>query len=435
MAKIGFITLGCKVNIYESNALKDEFERMGYETGEATSDCDAFVINTCSVTNMADAKSRKMIHKCVHLNPNAIVCVMGCYSQSNEEAKTLEGVDILLGNSNKHDAIQLIDKELKEKKKTRYVNVIDILKERKYEELEATMFDHTRAFVKIEDGCQNFCTYCVIPYARGPVRSKSLYLVLREMKNIADMGYKEIVLSGIDTGKYYDKDTKTNFSGLIRTIIETIPAIKRIRVSSVEVTQIDDEFIKLLKESKVIADHIHLPLQAGSDNTLKAMNRKYNLDYYTKKVELMRSVRPNISITSDIIVGFPTETDQDFIDSMNYIENLGMAKLHVFPFSQRNNTPAAKMKDIAPNIKKDRTSKMIKLSYQLERKYNEKFIGSVQEVLFEETKNGYTIGHSSNFLEVKVKANENLEKKLVNVKIISIEEDNSLDGEVLDIIE
>ena len=280
MIKIGFITLGCKVNTYESNALKDKFISLGYEVGDADSSCVAFIINTCSVTNMADSKSRQMIHKCIKLNPDAIVCAMGCFIQSNEEAKDIDGVTILIGNSNKGEAVEKIDEMLKSGKREKYVNVTNILKEKQYESLTATMFDHTRAFVKIEDGCQNFCSYCIIPYARGPVRSKPLMVALREFKEIAKMGYKEIVLSGIDTGKYYDAETNTNFSGLIRKTIENIPDIKRIRVSSVEITQIDDEFIDLLKNNQTIASHIHLPLQSGSDVVLKDMKRKYDSSSY-----------------------------------------------------------------------------------------------------------------------------------------------------------
>ena len=235
MSKIGFITLGCKVNIYESNAIKDKLIEMGHEIVKASSECDAFVINTCSVTNMADAKSRQMIHRCQYLNPNAIICAMGCYVQSNDEARRIYGIDILLGNTNKGEAAEKLDYMLKSGKKERYVNIKDILHTKEYEPLTATMFDHTRAFVKIEDGCQNFCSYCIIPFARGPVRSKPLLLTLREIKDICDSGYKEVVLSGIDIGKYYDKETNTNFSKLVKTLLETITSLERIRISSIEI--------------------------------------------------------------------------------------------------------------------------------------------------------------------------------------------------------
>ena len=423
MTKIGFITLGCKVNTYESNALKDKFIELGYEVGDASSDCSAFIINTCSVTNMADSKSRQMIHKCIKLNPNAIICAMGCYIQSNEEAKEIDGVTILLGNSNKGEAVEKIDYMLKNNQKEKYVNILDILHNKDYEPLTATMFDHTRAFVKIEDGCQNFCSYCVIPYARGPVRSKPLMLALRELKDIANLGYKEVVLSGIDIGKYYDKDTNTNFSKFVKLILENIPDIKRIRVSSIEITQIDDEFIDLLKNNLVIASHIHLPLQSGSDVVLKDMRRKYDTNKFLEISNKLKEARPDISLTTDVIVGFPTETLEEYNNSVEFIKKVGFSKLHVFPYSMRKNTKAAEMKQLPDNIKKERTSKLIKISKELEKKYYLKFIGSTASVIFEQSNNNETIGHTSNYLEVRVDKDDSLIGKLVDVKLVEYKDD------------
>lgn len=417
MTKIGFITLGCKVNTYESNALKDKFISLGYEVGDPTSDCSAFIINTCSVTNMADSKSRQMIHKCIKLNPNAIVCAMGCFIQSNEDAKKIDGVDILIGNSNKGIAVEKIDEMLKSGKREKYINITDILREKEYEPLTATMFDHTRAFVKIEDGCQNFCSYCIIPYARGPVRSKPLLVALREFKEIAKMGYKEIVLSGIDTGKYYDKETNTNFSGLIKKMIENIPEIERIRVSSVEITQIDDEFIELLKNNKVIASHIHLPLQSGSDIVLKDMRRKYDTNKFLEIVNKLRLARPDISITTDVIVGFPTETDLEFKNSVEFIKKVNFSKVHVFPYSMRKNTLAAKMPQLDDNIKKERTKLLIHEASILEKNYYLSFVGKIYDVLFEQSDDKYTYGHTTNYLEIKVLKDDNLIGKIVDVSL------------------
>ena len=421
MSKIGFITLGCKVNIYESNALKDKFIELGHEVSDAKSDCDAFIINTCSVTNMADSKSRQMIHKCIKLNPNAIICAMGCYIQSNEEAKDIPGVDILLGNSNKGEAVTKIIEMLEKKKRERYVNIKDILKNKEYEPLTATMFDHTRAFVKIEDGCQNFCSYCVIPFARGPVRSKPLMLALREFKDIANLGYKEIVLSGIDIGKYYDKETNTNFSGLVKLMLENIPDIKRIRVSSIEITQIDDEFLELLKNNQVITSHIHLPLQSGSDIVLKDMRRKYDTNKFLEIVNKIKDSRPDIAITTDVIVGFPTETEEEFNNSVEFIKKIGFAKLHVFPYSVRKNTKAAEMKQLQDSIKKDRAQRLIKISDELEKNYYLKFIGDTQDVLFEQSNKEYTIGHTSNYLEVRIPKDDSLIGNIVNVSLLRYE--------------
>ena len=370
---------------------------------------------------MADSKSRQMIHRCQKLNPNAIICATGCYIQSNEEAKSIEGIDILLGNANKGDAVSLIDDMLKNNKREKIVKIFDILHNKEYEPLTATMFDHTRAFVKIEDGCQNFCTYCVIPYARGPVRSKPLMLALRELKDISNLGYKEVVLSGIDIGKYYDKETKTNFSGLVKLILENIPDIERIRISSIEITQIDDEFLELLKNNPKITSHIHLPLQAGSDKVLKDMNRKYDTNRFREIVNKIREARPDIALTTDVIVGFPTETDEEYIKSKEFIKEINFAKLHVFPYSVRNNTKAALMPQLADSIKKKRASDLIRLSDELEKNYYKKFIGSNLSVLFEQSNDDYTVGHTSNYLEVRVNRDDNLISKIENVSLESLE--------------
>ncbi|MDE6661515.1 MAG: radical SAM protein [Anaeroplasmataceae bacterium] len=272
MKKIGFVTLGCKVNIYESNALKNELIKKGYEVGEPTPFCDAYIINTCSVTNMADAKSRRMIHRLAKLNPNAILCVMGCYSQTNKEALELEGVDILVGNGNKLEIIPMLEDKLLDKALEKQIAILDILNHKEYEPLEVTTYDHTRAFVKIEDGCENFCTYCIIPYARGPVRSKPASEVIAEIKRIVQEGYLEVVLAGIHTGRY--QDGSTNLSSLIQQILKEVPKLERLRLSSIEINEVDDAFIDLMANTKILADHLHLPLQSGSDAVLEKMERK-----------------------------------------------------------------------------------------------------------------------------------------------------------------
>ena len=429
MKKIGFITLGCKVNIYESNALKNELTNYGYEIVEPTSDCDCFVINTCSVTNMADAKSRKMIHKCIKMNPSAIICVMGCYSQtSKEEAQNIEGIDILIGNGNKKEAALKIKELLDSGKKERYVNIIDILEQSEYEALDVTTFDHTRAFVKIEDGCENYCAFCIIPYARGKVRCKDSDSVIKELQNISNMGYKEVVLAGIHTGRY--NDGKYNLTKLIKRILNEVPEIKRIRLSSIEINEVDDEFIELMKNNKIIANHMHLPLQSGSDKILKIMERRYDRAYFIDKVNKIKSVRPDISITTDIIVGFPYEEESDFIDSMNLASELGMSKLHVFPYSRRKNTKAASMPQVKDEIKKERVARLIELSNKLEKEYYDKFINHELDVIFEQKYGDYIIGHTSNFLQVIVKTDLDIIGKQLNVKLIKII-DNKLYGEII----
>ena len=422
--KVGFITLGCKVNIYESNALKEALENEGFEVGEADEACDVFIINTCSVTNMADAKSRKLIRKCIKMNPEAIVCACGCYVQTNPEAVELDGVDILVGNGNKKEIVEKIKEKLKEPKKGKYVNIIDILKMHTYEPLDVTTYDHTRAFVKIEDGCENFCSFCIIPFARGPVRCKNADKVIEELKNITNNGYKEVVLSGIHTGRYFDNGL--NFSGLVKRILNEVPLLKRLRVSSIEINEVDDEFIELMKKSKVIANHLHLPLQCGSDPVLKDMNRRYDLEFFTNKVKKIREARPDISLTADVIVGFPTETDEYYLDSKKYCKEIGFSKIHVFPYSRRAHTKAALMKQVKDSVKKERALDLIKLSDELELEYANKFLGKELDLIPEQKINdNQMVGHTSNFLQVILPYDKNLIGK--DIKIII---DRIIDGKI-----
>ncbi len=424
MKRIGFITLGCKVNIYESNALKNELIQRGYEVTEAEEGCDAYIINTCSVTNMADAKSRKMIHKAKKFNPDAIICAMGCYVQTNPDAQNIEGVDILIGNGNKKEAIEQLERRFKEKNTEKYCNIIDILNQMEYEPLEVTTYDHTRAFVKIEDGCENFCTYCIIPYARGPVRCKKAQEVIAELKRICEQGYKEVVLAGIHTGRYRDNDI--NLSGLIQMIFDSVPKLERLRLSSIEINEIDEEFIELLRKYPILADHLHLPLQSGSDVVLQKMERKYDTAFFRNKIEKIREVRPNISITTDIIVGFPYETEEEFERTKEFIQTIRFSKLHIFPYSMRKNTKAVLMPQIPENIKKIRTAELIALSKQLEEEYAERFLNTVQEVIVEQEWNKEKwIGHTSNYLPVildknGIKSGEKVVVKLLKVKDLKV---------------
>lgn len=429
MKKVGFITLGCKVNIYESNALKCELTDRGYTVGEADSDCDCFIINTCSVTNTADSKSRKMIHKCIKMNPSAIICVMGCYAQTNDEAKEIDGIDILIGNGNKKSVVDTIDSMINGKRKEKRIDILNILEATEYEKLGVTSYDHTRAFVKIEDGCENFCTYCIIPYARGPVRCKPIDEVIEELKRITEEGYLEVVLSGIHTGRYKDHDV--NFSGLVKRILNEVPKLKRLRVSSIEMNEVDDEFISLMKDHKVIANHLHLPLQAGSDLILSKMERKYDVKAYIDKVNALRGARPDISITTDVIVGFPYEGEEEFMETYNLCKNLGLSKLHVFPYSMRKGTKASLMPQVKDSDKKDRAKRLIELSNYLEEEYAKKFIGSILDIIPEqETLGGMMMGHTSNFLQVFMPKDLDKIGKLYNVKITKIE-NGKIYGEIL----
>lgn len=432
MKKVGFITLGCKVNIYESNALKNELVNKGFIISDDLNDCDVYIINTCSVTNMADSKSRKMIHKCIKLNPTAVICVMGCYVQTNEEAKNIEGVDILVGNGNKKDVVDQIIKMLNADRKEKYVNILDILETHEYEPLDVTTYDHTRAFVKIEDGCENFCTYCIIPYARGPIRCKKSIDVIEEIKRVVNEGYKEVVLSGIHTGKYKDGDI--NLSKLVKKIITEVPDLKRLRLSSIEINEIDDEFIELMKNNDVLANHMHLPLQSGSDNVLSKMERRYDKSYFLDKINKIKKARPEISLTTDIIVGFPYETEEDFLETMEFAKLVGFSKLHVFPYSMRKGTKAALMPQIKDDVKKDRTKRLIELSNELEDEYYKKQLGKHFDVIVEQTlTNDLMIGHTSNFLQVHLPLDKSLIKKQVNV-VITEYKDKKIYGEVENII-
>ena len=422
MYRIGFITLGCKVNIYESNALADEFKKLGYEIAKDDEIADAYIINTCSVTNQADAKSRKMIRHARNLNKDAVVCAMGCFTQAHkEQAVSMEEADILIGTGNKKQAVKLIDDMLKNKERHHVDMILAERSQKEYENLEVTEFDHARAFLKIEDGCSNFCSYCIIPYARGPVRSKRHGLVLKEEADVINLGYREIVLSGIHIGAYSD-GPEYHLKDLIKDMIE-VPGLDRIRISSIEINEVNDDICKIMAASDKIANHIHIPLQAGSDKILKAMNRHYDTAKFLERVNKIREARPDISLTTDVIVGFPGETDSDFEDCYNFIKKVGFSELHVFPFSPREGTPAASMKNqVDGNVKKERVKRLIDLSKELWLDYSKKFIGTCQEVIVEQKyQDDYVVGHSSNYLNVLLPYDPSIIRHRVIVKIDSQE--------------
>lgn len=420
MATVAFITLGCKVNIYESNALMNKFEEAGYIVVDEDLKADVYVINTCSVTNTADQKSRKMIHKARKLNPEAIVCVMGCFPQTHRKDAEAMDIDVLLGNGNKEDAVMLVTNALKTHGKIN--QILDIKDIDVFDGLTATRFDHTRAFVKIEDGCNNFCTYCIIPYARGPIRSKDHLKVINELQKIVDMGYLEVVFAGIHTGKY--NSCGLSLSDLIEEVLCKVPGLKRLRLSSIEINEIDDKLLSLMRENKVIASHMHLPLQSGSDKILKLMNRRYDKAYFIDKIKKIREVNPLISITTDVIVGFPYEGEEEFRECVDFIKEVNFSELHVFPYSMRSNTPAARMPQVDGNVKKERAHILLELSKELNFEYNKKFIGSIQEVIVEQKIDDmYMVGHSSNYLKIYLPLDEKHIKKMVNVQVISVEND------------
>ena len=416
MNKVGLITLGCKVNIYESNAIEELLKKEGYEIIDVSENCDIFIINTCTVTNTADQKSRQMVSKCRKLNPFAIVIVMGCYIQTSKNTNI--DADIVIGNGNKDKIIELLNEYKKEKEKK--IAILDIMQLHKYDNLLVSTYDHARAFVKIEDGCNQFCAYCIIPYARGPIRSKPADMVIKEINAIVNNGFNEVVLSGIHTGKYNDNGLK--LSDLIERIINETK-LQRLRLSSIEINEIDDKLLYLLENSQIIASHFHLPLQSGSDTILKLMNRPYDKAYFINKIAKIRNIRPNISLTTDVIVGFPNETDELYIESKNFIKEINFSYLHVFPYSKRNGTKASLMPQVNGIVKKNRAKDLNELSLTLRENYYKTNLGNIEEVLFERREGLYLIGHTSNFIMVKVKTNLDLIKQIHKVILVESNKD------------
>lgn len=421
--KIAFITLGCKVNSYETEAIAGLFKEKGFTRVDSNEISDVYIINTCSVTNTADSKSRQKIRQAIKRNPNALIAVMGCYSQVKpEEVKDILGVDIVIGNKDKGQIVDLILDYIKNKNKI--VNVENILKHKEFECLNACEFERTRAFLKIQDGCTNFCTYCIIPFARGPLRSRTKEDCFNEVEKIIKMGYKEIVLAGIHTGAYRDNDY--SFPQLVDDLTK-VKDLLRLRISSMEITEIDDLFLDILSKNNNLADHLHLPLQSGSDTVLERMNRKYNTKFYLNVLNKIRESRPNIAISTDLIVGFPGETEDEFIQTLEFLEKAKFSKIHVFPYSKRNGTKAS----IMPNqvndiIKSNRVDKVMELDYKLQYVYSKQFEGQILNVIPEVYKDGYLIGHTSNFLKVKFVGKEELIGKNVEVFIKEVILDENL---------
>lgn len=411
--KIGICSLGCKVNIYEAEFVANILKENNYEIVDFEDKADIYIINTCSVTNESDKKSRKMINRARKNNKDAIIIVMGCYSQLNADKID---ADIILGNKDKSNIVKLIEEY---KTKNNKITKIYDLTKTKFEEMEIPKFtNHTRAFVKIQDGCNAFCSYCIIPYTRGRVRSKDKTSVIKEVTKLVNNGYKEIVLTGIHTGRY-GIDINTTLEELLKELVE-IPNIYRIRLSSIEINEITPGIIKLLKENKVMAKHLHIPLQSGSNKILKLMNRRYNKEEFKNMITKIKEI-PNISLTTDLIVGFPNETEEDFKETLDTLNEIKFTKIHTFPYSRRNGTPAAAMENqVPPEVKKDRVHKIIKLSDKDEEEFYKSNIGKTYDGVVEVHPNGEVIVHTSNYIPVIVE--DNLENNtIVNVKITSVD--------------
>lgn len=399
--KFNIVTFGCKVNQYESNMMKEKMLSSNFFYEENMSDANIIIVNTCSVTNVADKKCLKMIRKIKREYPNALLVVAGCSSQNNQNVYEALDVDILLGNKDKSKIAELIKEYLDtEKKYVKFYNERDL----EFEDMLIKDYNHVRAFIKIEDGCDNFCSYCIIPFVRGSVRSKDFDTVIKEAKLLTEHGHKEIVLTGIHTGHYMSNNH--DLTDLINELSK-IDDLLRIRISSIEITELNDKFLEMLKINKKVCNHLHIPLQAGSDEILKRMNRKYDLAYYEEKINKIRSIRPDISITTDIIVGFPYETDELFSETLEFSKKMNFSKIHVFPYSIRVGTAAASMPNQVDEVtKKVRVKKLMALSKKQEKEYYEKFKGKELDILVEECDNNVSIGHTSNYLMVTL--NENL---------------------------
>lgn len=418
---VAFHTLGCKVNHYETEGIWNMFKAEGFERVDFDKIADIYVVNTCTVTNTGDKKSRQVIRRAVRKNPEAVVCVTGCYAQTSPgEVMEIPGVDVVVGTQNRKNMIKLIEEH--ELSRQPVNGVQNIMKNRTFEEMDVPVFsDRTRASLKIQEGCNNFCTFCIIPWSRGLLRSRDPENVLEQAQKLVDAGYKEIVLTGIHTAGYGEDMQDYNFAKLLRELETKVVGLKRIRISSIEASQITDEVIQVLDESEKIVRHLHIPLQSGSNTVLARMRRKYSADYYKEKIDKIKQALPGLAITSDIIVGFPGETEDEFLETYKFVQDIGYAELHVFPYSRRTGTPAARMDDQVPNeIKDARVERMIALSNELATIYADKHMDQVVEVIPEEKsseKVGALVGYSDNYLKVQLDGPEELIGSIVRVKL------------------
>ncbi|WP_010244821.1 tRNA (N(6)-L-threonylcarbamoyladenosine(37)-C(2))-methylthiotransferase MtaB [Peptoniphilus rhinitidis] len=419
MAKtFSILTLGCKVNQYESEAMSELFEKRGYKEVDNDEFSDVYIVNTCTVTNLSDRKSRQFIRKSKKKNPDSVVVVVGCYSQvSPEEVKNIEGVDVVIGTTERNKIVDLIE-EFKDSHKK--INIVKDLKDVR-EFANTTNFDNnnrTRAYMKVQDGCNRFCTYCIIPFARGPIRSREIDDAVREARILADNGFKEIVLTGIHIGSFGMDMGDMRLIDLIENIAE-IDGIKRIRLSSVEPIIITDEFMERSLKTEKLCDHFHLSLQSGSNNILKAMNRRYTREEYIEKANIIRKYMPYAGLTTDIIVGFPGESEEDFEDSMSIVRKVGFSRIHVFKYSKRKNTKAAAMKNqIDGNIKKERSEKLIALGEEYQKIFERENMKIPKSVLFEEEHDKEYYGYTTNYIRVKANSDIDIKNKIKNVKIL-----------------
>jgi threonylcarbamoyladenosine tRNA methylthiotransferase MtaB len=423
MQTVAFHTLGCKVNHYETEAIWQIFKQEGYERVDFEARSDVYIINTCTVTNTGDKKSRQVIRRAIRKNPDAVVCVTGCYAQTSPaEIMAIPGVDIVIGTQDRIKMLSYIEEYKKERQPINAVG--NIMKSRVYEELDVPAFtDRTRASLKIQEGCNNFCTFCIIPWARGLMRSRDPKEVIHQAQQLVDAGYKEIVLTGIHTGGYGEDMKDYNFAKLLRDLEAQVKGLKRLRISSIEASQITDEVIEVIDQSNVIVRHLHIPIQSGSNTVLKRMRRKYTMEFFAERLSRLKEALPGLAVTSDVIVGFPGETEEEFMETYQFIKDHQFSELHVFPYSKRTGTPAARMEDqVDEEVKNERVHRLISLSDQLAKEYASNFEGEVLEVIPEERykedpDSGLFVGFTDNYLKVVFPASEEMIGQIVKVKI------------------
>nr|MDH3164191.1 tRNA (N(6)-L-threonylcarbamoyladenosine(37)-C(2))-methylthiotransferase MtaB [Bacillus licheniformis] len=424
MATVAFHTLGRKVNHYETEAIWRLFKEAGYERKEFESSADVYVINTCTVTNTGDKKSRQVIRRAIRQNPDAVICVTGCYAQTSPaEIMAIPGVDIVVGTQDREKMLGYIKQYQEERQPINGVS--NIMKARVFEELDVPAFtDRTRASLKIQEGRNNFCTFCIIPWARACFVPATLRKSSARRSRLVDAGYKEIVLTGIHTGGYGEDMKDYNFARLLKELDSRVKGLKRIRISSIEASQITDEVIEVLDRSDKIVRHLHIPLQSGSNSVLKRMRRKYTMEFFADRLTKLKKALPGLAVTSDVIVGFPGETEEEFMETYNFIKEHKFSELHVFPYSKRTGTPAARMDgQVDENVKNERVHKLIALSDQLAKEYASDYEGDVLEIIPEEpfTETGednLLVGYTDNYMKVVFEGSEDLIGQLVKVKIL-----------------
>ncbi len=422
--KIAFTTLGCKVNQFETQALELMAGERGHQVVPFTEDAQVYVINTCSVTAVSDKKSRQLIRKTVRAHKGAVIGVCGCYSQANpEQALSIDGVDVVSGTADKKGFFDMLEKAYAEKIKQ--ISVDKALSRREFEILPAGgLSHHTRAMMKVQDGCVNFCAYCIIPYTRGPIRSMPFDIAVEEARRLEKEGYREIIITGIEISSYgVDLNPKRTITELVAEICRSVPNV-RIRLGSLEPRTVDEDFCKVLKEFKNLCPQFHLSLQSGCDETLLRMRRKYDTVRYFTSAKLLRENFPNCAITTDLIVGFPGETEQEFEKTLEFIKKCDFQMMHIFPYSKREGTPAAKAPDqVLKSVKEERAKIAANVAKEMQKNYLEKQVGKECIVLFEEQENGFWQGHAENYTLVRVKSDEALKNKALTVKIEKAEND------------